>query len=241
LHQFPDLLREDVARCLREAVQQRIDEWANTCMQEGLTVRTLVADSRIQCFELLDIAHREKVSLIVLGPRAGKDPGPTAYFAMHSATSSLLILKAADLSGQELYRDSCQGIFARPFLPTDWSDCALRAEHRVIELKKAGAEEVTLAHVLEPGVKGTRREEIRLHIQRRLAHSCRTLEEAGLKVHSLFLEGDPSHAIVEAAERENASLITMGSTGKSVMEEQLVGIISERVALMSNRSVLLVH
>lgn len=72
-------------------------------------------------------------------------------------------------------------------------------------------------------------------------HSRRTLEDAGLEVRSLLLEGDPALAIADAAERENASLIIMGSTGKGVTEERLLGSVSERVALISTRSVLLVH
>lgn len=241
LREVPDLLKEDVATCLRKAVQQRMDEWAHRCSQEGMTVRLLVAKARIRWSEICDITRREEASLLVLGPRAGKDPGPTTYFVMHAAATPLLILKIADPSGQELYRDSCKGLFARVLLPTDWSECALRAEQHVIKLRSAGTDEVILTHVTEPGLTEARLEEYRTHAQRRLAHSRRTLEEAGLEVRSLLLEGNPSQAIVDAAERENASLIIMGSTGKSVTEERLVGSISERVVLISSTSVFLVH
>jgi hypothetical protein len=36
LRQFPELLREDVARCLTEAVQQRMSEWAASDTSESL-------------------------------------------------------------------------------------------------------------------------------------------------------------------------------------------------------------
>ncbi|MGB5527047.1 MAG: universal stress protein, partial [Gemmatimonadota bacterium] len=67
------------------------------------------------------------------------------------------------------------------------------------------------------------------------------LEKAGIKATTLLLEGDPAQAISDAAEKEDASLIMMGSTGKSVTEEMLIGSVSEHVALTANRSVLLVH
>jgi len=241
LREVPDLLRDDVADCLEKAVQQRMDEWARICSQDGMTVRPLVAEGRMQWIKLCDIAREEEASLVVLGPRARKDPGSTTYFAMHAGVASLLILKMADPSLQEPYGDSCKGLFARVLLPTDWSECALRAEQQIIELRNAGTEEVILAHVTELGLTEIVRKEYEAHSQRRLAHSRRTLEEVGLQVRSLLLEGDPSGAIVDAAERENASLIVMGSTGKSVTEEQRLGSISERVALSSGRSVLLVH
>lgn len=241
LRGVPDLLRADVARCVREAVQRRMDEVTREFDREGMTVRPLLAKADNEWIELCDIARREEVSLVVLGPRVGPDPGPTTYFVMHAVATHLLILKIAPPAGEVPYRDSCKGVFARVLLPTDWSDCARRAERYVVSLKGAGIREVILAHVKEPGLTEAQREEYATHARKRLAHSSRALGEAGLEVRSLLLEGDPCHTIVDAADRENASLIVMGSTGKSVTEERLVGSISERVALVSRASVLLVH
>ncbi|MFC1530800.1 FAD-dependent oxidoreductase [Gemmatimonadota bacterium] len=72
-------------------------------------------------------------------------------------------------------------------------------------------------------------------------HQVTVLEKAGIKATTLLLEGDPAHAIANAAEKEDVSLIMMGSTGKSVTAEMLIGSISEHVALTASRSVLLVH
>jgi nucleotide-binding universal stress UspA family protein len=241
LRDVPVLLRGGVASCYRKMVEQKLDEFARTCGQEGLKVRSIVARADLQWIELCDIASREAASLLVLGPRVGKDPGPTSYFVLHDAASSLLILKIPESPGQELYGGWCRELFVRPLLPTDWSECALRAERYAATLGNAGAREVILAHVTEGGLTEERRGQYMAHAQRRMEHSRRTLEDAGLKVRRLLLEGDPSLAIADAAERENASVIIMGSTGKTVTEERLVGSVSERVALVSSRSVLLVH
>ena len=241
LRDVPDLLKESIASCYRKTVQQRLDEWAHMCGRDGLKVRSIVAPADIQWLELCDITRREAASLLVLGPRAGKDPGPTSYFALHEAASSLLILKIAESPGQELIGGSCEDLFVRVLLPTDWSECALRAERHPITLGKAGTREVVLAHVREGELTEERRGQYRAHAKRRMDHSRRRLEDAGLEVRSLLLEGDPALAIADAAERENASLIIMGSTGKGVTEERLLGSVSERVALISTRSVLLVH
>jgi nucleotide-binding universal stress UspA family protein len=241
LRDVPDLLKESVASCYERVVEQRLGEWEDICGRKGLKVRSIVARADIQWLELCEIARREAASLLVLGPRAGKDPGPSSYFMLHEAASSLLILKIAESPVQEPFGSSCRGLFFRLLLPTDWSECALRAERHAKTLGKAGTREVILTHVREGELTEDRRGQYRTHAQRRMEHSRRTLEDAGLKVRSLFLEGDPSLAIANAAERENASLIIMGSTGKSVTEERLLGSVSERVALISSRSVLLVH
>jgi nucleotide-binding universal stress UspA family protein len=241
LGELPDLLRDDVARYLRESVEQRMHQWADRCRDEGLIVQQLVATANMPWIELCDIASREEASLIVLGPTARRDPGPTSYFVMHAAATKLLILKVTDPPANEVYGHDCRNLFARVLLPTDWSECALRAEQLVIEFKSAGTKEVILAHAMNVGLSADRREAYRAHVGRRLAHSRRLLEDAGLEVRSLLLDGEPTTAILDAADRENASLIVMGSTGKSVTEEQRLGSLSERVALTSVRSVLLVH
>lgn len=240
LRGIQDLLKEDIAGCVRLAAERRMDEWAQECGRMGLPARSFLLSEHIEWLAICDLARREGASLVVVGPRVGPDPGPTTYFVMHAITADLLILKIAGTSGQP-YDDECRSLFRRVLLPTDWSECAQRAERYVLRLRGAGVEEVIFTHVIEPGLAEARKEEHASHAERRLTHSARPLEEAGLRVRTLLLEGEPASTIVEVAERGDASLIVMGSTGKSVTEERLVGSISERVGLMSSRSVLLVH
>ena len=241
LRGVPGLLRDDVRTCLREAVEVRINEWARACGDQGTDVRILHREGNVQWTDLCEAVRQEKASLVVLGPRPGHDAGPTAYFLMHSVRAPLLILKVADPSLPEPFGTECSGLFSRVLIPTDWSECALRAEKRAIQLRKAGIKEIILAHVIEPDLSGTGKEEAETLASKRLARSRAELEKAGIKATTLLLEGDPAQAISDAAEKEDASLIMMGSTGKSVTEEMLIGSVSEHVALTANRSVLLVH
>jgi nucleotide-binding universal stress UspA family protein len=52
--------------------------------------------------------------------------------------------------------------------------------------------------------------------------------------------GDPAEQILHVAQRENASLIVMGSHGRSGMEKLLLGSVSQAVAARSTTSVLVV-
>jgi len=239
----PELLKDDLRDCFKKIVQAKLDEWTRFCEMQGLSVRAVIAEADLPWLEIRDFARREEVSLVVLGPRAASDPASCAYFLMHShlEAEALLLLKTAEDSRQECYGGLCGGLFPRVLLATDWSDCALRAEEYLADLLAAGVEEVTVAHVAGPEVSDPESQDYRLAAERRLARSCRSLEEAGIEARSLYLSGDPAVAIVKAAKDEEATLIVIGSTGKSVSLQQLVGSVSERVALNSETSVLLVY
>ncbi len=241
LRGVPGLLRDEVRSCLRDAVERRINEWARACDHKQTSVRTVLREGDAQWTNLCDAVREEQASLVVLGPRPGPDAGPTAYFLMHAIQTSLLILKAQDPSLPTPFGDECAGLFSRVLIPTDWSECALRAEKSAIQLRNAGIKEVILVHVMEPEPSGTGNEKQEALVSKRLAKSRAELEKAGIKATTLLLEGNPAQEITSAAEKEDVSLIMMGSTGKSVTEEMLIGSISEHVALRASRSVLLVH
>jgi nucleotide-binding universal stress UspA family protein len=66
--------------------------------------------------------------------------------------------------------------------------------------------------------------------------------EAGFKAQSREANAAPSwKGIVESAEEHDASLIVMGSHGRSGLGSVLIGSVAEAVAAHSQRSVLIVH
>ena len=239
VRRVPELLKEDLRDCLERTVRAKLDEWTRFCEIQGLSARAVVAEADLPWLEIREFASREGVSLVVLGPRATRDPASCAYFLMHAhlETEALLLLKTREDARQECYG----GLFPRVLLATDWSECALRAEQYVADLRAAGVEEVVVAHVAGPEVSDAESQDYRWVAERRLAQSCRSLEKAGIEATSRYLSGNPAAAIVKAAKDEEATLIVIGSTGKSVSLEQLVGSVSERVALTSEASVLLVY
>ena len=241
LRGVPALLRDEVRSCLKEAVERKIGEWVQTCNHNEISVRTVLEEGDAQWTDLYETVRQEQASLVVLGPRPGPDAGPTTYFLMHAVRAALLILKVRDPSQPMPFGEECSGLFSRVLIPTDWSECALRAEKSAIQLRNAGIKGVVLVHVMAPDLSGAGREKHEALASKRLARSRAELEKAGIEATTLLLEGDPAPAIASAAESEDATLIMMGSTGKSVTEDMLIGSISEHVALTASRSVLLVH
>lgn len=75
-----------------------------------------------------------------------------------------------------------------------------------------------------------------------LSDKGKAFRAAGIKFRTIVAEGDMvDMAIVELAEKENASLIIMGSHGKSPWEEVLYGSVSEKVARKATVPVLFIR
>ncbi|KKK58430.1 hypothetical protein LCGC14_3044510, partial [marine sediment metagenome] len=67
------------------------------------------------------------------------------------------------------------------------------------------------------------------------------LKGAGFKVSSVCRVGDPLTEILSVAEETNATLILMGSHGKGVVREWLIGSVSLNVIRTADRPALVIH
>jgi nucleotide-binding universal stress UspA family protein len=78
--------------------------------------------------------------------------------------------------------------------------------------------------------------------QETAAHGAELAEAAGFRARSWALEATPSwKGIVDFADQREASLIVLGSHGRSGLAGALVGSVAGAVASHSRRSVLIVH
>ena len=245
LRHIPTLLKEGVARHVAARAQEKLDEMASAARAHGVSVRTLVQNADIAWLSLRELAEREKPSLIVVGPLVGTELGHTVYFLMHGMDTPLLIVKLPEEIAQESSGISCRSIFRRILYPTDWSKPALKAQDFIYRLRPMGAEEVIVVHAVDPVVlrelTPERQEEYRTQVQQQLESAKRAFDDAGFSAKTITGEGSAAEQINTIAKRENATLIVMGSTGKSVSEEMRLGSVSERVARDTDRSLLLVN
>lgn len=150
-------------------------------------------------------------------------------------------------------------MFTKILYPTDFSECAARAVPYIVKLKKAGAKEVVIVHViddagLEDMVKhckkaGFETEDFKNNvlgdITQEKRHSAEPLkgsfEDAGLKTTVRIEFGTPSKEICRVAEKEKVSVIVMGALGKSEIRAMLLGSVSERTLRGSPVPVLIVR
>ena len=113
-----------------------------------------------------------------------------------------------------------------------------------ISLKKLGAEEVVLAHILvdaPPGLDGMLKSQARPEMERQK----QILEEAGLKASITIKTGLPAQTLNDLAEKENVSVIIIGAQGRGLLESitlagNPLGNVSAKLLHITRRPLLLI-
>jgi len=150
-------------------------------------------------------------------------------------------------------------MFKKILYPTDFSECSAKALEYVTRLKNCGAEEVVALYVIDErevramtiisaGWLKSMSAQYEREVQEKMEEAGREklegvktkIENAGLKAITKMAVGIPFTEIVKVAEEEDASLIVLGSHGKSNIEEVLLGSVSENVIKKAKRPTLVV-
>lgn len=85
-------------------------------------------------------------------------------------------------------------------------------------------------------------DEVRSAAEKTARHGASLAEAAGFRAHSTTAEGAPtSKAIIDVADQHDASLIVLGSHGRSGVTGLVLGSVAGAVAAHSRRSVMIVH
>lgn len=236
-------LKADARRGLAE-VSGRLEE-------RGFTVRTRL-EVGVPAREIARVAEEEDASLIVVGALGrtllgGALLGSVAERVLHLAQRPVLIERPrvlAELGSAECRRRGEQ-TFARVLLPTDFSPPSAVAARFVAGLRDAGLQEVVVLHVLEEGgPRGWRRPRSAGRIPRgaevRLQEMVSALVGQGVRARGRLERGAPADTIIRVAGEENVGSIVMGSRGRGMVAELLLGSVAERVARRSEGPVVIV-
>lgn len=136
---------------------------------------------------------------------------------------------------------------------TDFSVCSARALAHAVSLAASQGARVHLVHVLAepvqpldvvgalPYVDARTRKDWEAAASERLAREAKAAERRGIRATHEVLWGRPSDAIVERAEALKASLVVIGTHGRSAIEQFLLGSTAERVVRRSTVPVLTVR
>jgi nucleotide-binding universal stress UspA family protein len=205
----------------------------------------------LPAFSLNDVAERHRASLIVLGTH-GKSAwreallGSISNAVLHHAQFPILLINVKRLK-EERQGGSCQlrakELLRHVLFPTDFSRVPTGAAAYLEYLVKRGLEEVTTVHALEvfdtypPAIL----EPAETAARDRLETLANRLKKAGIsRVHSKVSKGHPLPMILEALETGDFSLVVMGTQGKSLLSEVLLGSVAYNVARLASRPVLLI-
>jgi nucleotide-binding universal stress UspA family protein len=142
-------------------------------------------------------------------------------------------------------------MFKKILYPTDFSDVSKKAIGYIKQLKEGGAETVIVLHVIDQrGMQAVERYaiggslEIEQGVMKDAEQEIKVIEDelrkCGFKVKAMIQTGIPLREILKAEEKEKASVIVLGSHGKSNLEEMFLGSVSEKVSRKCKGPVLIV-
>jgi nucleotide-binding universal stress UspA family protein len=142
-------------------------------------------------------------------------------------------------------------MFKKILYPTDFSDVSKKAIDYIKQLRKGGSETVIVVHVInERGMRAIERYASgkSMEIEQRIMDDAKQelkvieddLEKSGFKVKTMIQRGVPLLEILKAEEKEDISVIVIGSHGKSNLEEMFLGSVSEKVSRKCKSPVLII-
>lgn len=129
---------------------------------------------------------------------------------------------------------------------TDFSEYADHALEALPHLQPAGLRQVVVQHCLDewqfinwPMAGADYAVEVREQARARLTALVQRLAAMGLAARARLDTGSPFREIVRAAQEETADLVVMGAQGKTLLQEMVLGSVSEKVVRHARVPVLL--
>lgn len=123
--------------------------------------------------------------------------------------------------------------------PTDFSECSGHALDAALEF---GPRRVVLVTVIDESAQpATETTSSRETASRRLQTMVKRLERQGVRADWHVQVGDPAPTITELAAREKATMLALGSIGRGVMREAILGSVSASITRSARIPVLVVH
>ncbi len=196
---------------------------------------------------ILEVAEQEGVNMISMAS-SGKGKareflvGSTSFGVLRGTKRPVLVdkFKVVEKGGARLVKRSCTTIFRRALVPVDFSPCTKKIVDMIPKLCTVGMSEAVLFHVVEStrydvddGERFTKVLEDLNKLRDRLASQ-------GCNVTTHIHFGTVSYNILEAARELDASMILLGTRGKSLLREVALGSNSEEVARKAQIPILMV-
>lgn len=148
-------------------------------------------------------------------------------------------------------------MFKKVLYPTDFTERSEKVIPYINKLKESGTEEVVVLHVIDERHKDWKEslywisesakkelekdfvENVKVKIEEKLKLLRNKLDK-DLKIKFVIDYGSPHQAILNVANREKVSAITMASHGASDIEEMLLGSVTDKVIRKSKQPCLII-
>jgi nucleotide-binding universal stress UspA family protein len=241
MHRGAGYLKEEEIR-LRETANIRFIDWAEDLFEQGMEVGVYIVVGSLVS-EVIKAAQKEETDLIVIG-RSHK--GMLEHLYSGSDITELLrrveipVLVYKQLSETAI---AIEKPFERPLLAIDWSPASLSAVEYLKALKDV-IQELDIIHVVsQKKLKGTSAmgiQAIRKDTRKKLEEICDVFENQGVKADAHVYVGESDEEIEKAAREHQASMIVLGSSGKTAWVERWLGSTPQSIAEKSIYPTLLI-
>ena len=251
LVQIGETYSDTLLNAMRREGEEQVSNLAQEVREMGVKVETRV---------LLGVPHHQIVGMasasgssLILMSAYGKGMlckvllGSTAENVMRHTTTTLLLVRGEirEEGGRPVCIPRGGNPFERILFPTDFSGPSLECIPRIKQLRSAGLKNLivayirdvtqTIPHLLErlPGF-----EEID---SKRLGEVKRLLEGEGFDVETILRDGIPFIEIDAITQERDVGTVVIGSHGKSMVKEMLIGGIAGRLVRRLTRNVMIVR
>ena len=241
MHRGTGYLKEEEIR-LRETANIRFIDWAEDLFEQGMEVGVYIVVGSLVS-EVIKAAQKEETDLIVIG-RSHK--GVLEHLYSGSDITELLrrveipVLVYKQLSETAI---AIEKPFEKPLLAIDWSPASLSAVEYLKALKDV-IQELDIIHVVsQKKLKGTSAmgiQAIRKDTRKKLDEICSVFEAEGIKADAHVYIGEPDEEIEKAAREHQATMIVLGSSGKTAWVERWLGSTPQSIAEKSIYPTLLI-
>ncbi len=199
--------------------------------------------------EIINLSEYYDVSMIVMGSQGlslldGAMIGSVSYQVVKNSKKPVFIVRydvVADKSARKIKKGSSE-IFKRILFPMDFSFWSQRALDFIRSFMSAGCQEVIICHIVDDRyLFPYRAKQAQKESKIRLGVIKKELEERGCKARIEVPIGKPTDELLKVANKENVSLAIVGSRGKSIVEEMLLGSVTEHMIRKAACPVLVIH
>lgn len=246
---FGGYMKEEEVK-LEEKARIRFKDWQKSIEERGIETKVVIKVGE-PVPRILHVAEDEGVDLIIVGrkkrrsiehPFAGSG---TLEIITRSKIPAMVskYMVCFKVGGDEVCERVNDRIFDNPMLVTDWSDPCKRALDLMASLgnviKKALIfHDMDMKDMKKFDINDARA--IEVCSCRKLNEFCSVLNNEGIEAEAHLGAGDLLEEIIRISRKRNATMIIIGTSGRSRFNEFLHGSISHQVAKESELPTLLV-
>jgi nucleotide-binding universal stress UspA family protein len=240
-------VEQAVALRQEHELTERMDALAAVVEGAGISVRTILGQNE-PLTDVMEAAHAESASLILTGSRGRSainelTVGSTSEMIGRTSPVPVLMLPFSCISGSSPQHAARLGenLMKRAVYTTDFSDESERMLDLIKSLDGSALGCVYISHVVNPREIRDHRE-ARVRMLRRVLAAIRAeLEASGIKAQSELGIGHVIDELKETADYLHATCFMIGSRGRNLGEQILLGSVSAHVIRDAGLPVLVTH